>query len=218
VASLTIYDCDGTLIDSERVVAKVCLKAIHNLGMDWTMQKYYSSFVGMPGHVGWAKVAEELGRPLPAGLNDIVNAEIIRLFETELVVLPGVRNAIERIGGPRCVASSTPKHDLVTNIKMTGLDDLFGKSIFSASEVKRAKPAPDVFLFAACQMGYDPEQCIVIEDSVPGVLAARRAGMLVLGYTGAAHDPDLMRKNLLSSGASAVAAHMDEVPEFVLAM
>jgi HAD superfamily hydrolase (TIGR01509 family) len=216
VSRLTIFDCDGTLIDSERLVAKVCLKAIHGLGMsDWTMEKYYASFVGMPGHVGWARVSEELGRPLPDGLNDEVNAQIMHLMKTELVVLPGVRNAITRIGGVRCVASSTPKDHLLANIRSAALDDLFGPHIFSASEVSRAKPAPDVFLYSASQMGFDPSHCLVVEDSVPGVLAARRAGMRVIGYTGAAHDPHSMRQKLLESGASHVAAHMDDLPNLV---
>jgi HAD superfamily hydrolase (TIGR01509 family) len=216
VSRLTIFDCDGTLIDSERLVAKVCLQAIHQLGLShWSMEKYYSSFVGMPGHVGWATVSKELGSPLPKGLNEEVDAMIADLMKTELEVLPGVRDAVARIGGPRCVASSTPKQDLLANIGFVGLDDLFAPHIFSASQVSRAKPAPDVFLFSASQMGFDPKDCIVIEDSVPGVLAARRAGMNVIGYTGAAHDPVVMRQKLLESGACEVASHMDHVPELV---
>jgi HAD superfamily hydrolase (TIGR01509 family) len=216
VAELTIYDCDGTLIDSERLVAKVCLKAIHDLGLDhWSIDKYYNSFVGMPGHVGWGKVQAELGRPLPAGLNDQVNADILHLMQTELVILPGVREAVERIAGARCVASSTPKDHLVANMRTAGLDDLFGDSIFSASQVERAKPAPDVFLFAAHQMGFQPKQCVVIEDSVPGVQAAKSAGMRVIGYTGAAHDPKQMHQRLLSFGAFAVISHMNELPDLV---
>jgi HAD superfamily hydrolase (TIGR01509 family) len=216
VSRLTIFDCDGTLIDSERLVAKVCLQAIHGLGLsDWTMEKYYASFVGMPGHVGWSKVSEELGRPLPDGLNDSVNAEIMHLMKTELAVLPGVRDAVTRIGGMRCVASSTPIDHLLANMRYAALDDLFGPHIFSASQVRRAKPAPDVFLFSASQMGFDPKDCLVVEDSVPGVLAAKRAGMRVVGYTGSAHDPAGMREKLLGSGAFDVAAHMEELPDLV---
>jgi HAD superfamily hydrolase (TIGR01509 family) len=216
VTHLTIYDCDGTLIDSERLVAKVCLQTIHGLGMThWTIDKYYNSFVGMPGHVGWGKVRDELGRPLPEELNAHVDKEISRLMRTELLVLPGVRNAIETIGGPRCVASSTPRDDLLNNMRHVELDDLFGLNIFSASQVERAKPAPDVFLFASAQMGFLSKDCIVIEDSIPGVQAARSAGMKVIGYTGASHDPVLMRQRLLETGALCVASHMDELPGLV---
>ncbi|MFM9976268.1 MAG: HAD-IA family hydrolase, partial [Beijerinckiaceae bacterium] len=144
--------------------------------------------------------------------------DILRLMETDLQALPGVRQAVEAIGGARCVASSTEKHHLVANIRKAGLYDLFGENIFSASQVRRAKPAPDVFLFAASQMGHDPRHCLVVEDSVPGVLAAIRAGMRVVGYTGAAHDPVGMHQKLLDAGAIHVVAHMDELPSVIGAL
>jgi HAD superfamily hydrolase (TIGR01509 family) len=210
---LVIFDCDGTLIDSERIVARVCMAEIHALGLtDWTMDRYFGAFVGMPGHVGWGTVEALLDRPLPAGLNDRVDAEIRRLLAEELPTAPRVREAVEAVRGRRCVASSTALEDLRANIRYAGLDDLFGDHVFSATQVRRAKPAPDVFLFAASQMGADPPDCVVIEDSVPGVTAARRAGMRVIGFTGLAHDPAVMSGRLAEAGAFAVAAHMDEVP------
>jgi HAD superfamily hydrolase (TIGR01509 family) len=216
LTDLVIYDCDGTLIDSERLVAKVCMSAIHHLGLThWTLDRYYGAFVGMPGHVGWACVVDDLGRDLPDNFNKNVDAEIARLFELELEALPGVRQAIEAIPGHRAVASSTPKPELTQNIRRAKLHDLFGDHIFSASQVRRAKPAPDVFLFTASQMGHDAKDCLVIEDSVPGVIAARRAGMSVIGYTGSAHDPLLMHGRLREAGAIAVAAHMDDLPALV---
>jgi beta-phosphoglucomutase-like phosphatase (HAD superfamily) len=119
---------------------------------------------------------------------------------------------------PRCVASSTRHDHLIERIKRMGLDDLFGGHVFSASQVKRAKPAPDVFLFSASQMGHDPKDCVVVEDSVPGVLGARRAGMRVVGFTGAAHDADAMRAKLAAAGATHVAHHMAELPALVRAL
>jgi HAD superfamily hydrolase (TIGR01509 family) len=213
---LIIYDCDGTLIDSERLVANVCISAIHRLGLThWTMDRYYGAFVGMPGHVGWATVREDLGKNLPENFNKHIDVEIARLFELELEALPGVRQAVEAIPGHRAVASSTPKPELTQNIRRAKLHDLFGDHIFSASQVRRAKPAPDVFLFTASQMGHDAKDCLVIEDSVPGVIAARRAGMSVIGYTGSAHDPLLMHGRLREAGAIAVVAHMDDLPALV---
>jgi HAD superfamily hydrolase (TIGR01509 family) len=218
VPDLIIYDCDGTLIDSERLVARICMEEIHALGLThWTMDRYFASFVGMPGHVGWARVAEDLGRTLPLGLNDSVDARILTLMRKELQTLPGVREAILAIGGNRCVASSTSQPHLTDNIRHAGLHDLFGDHIFSASQVRRAKPAPDVFLFSASQMGHDPRDCIVVEDSVPGAVAGLRAGMTVIGFTGAAHDPDLMNQRLREAGAVSVASHMNELPALVQA-
>jgi HAD superfamily hydrolase (TIGR01509 family) len=216
VPDLIIYDCDGTLIDSERLVAEVCMQEIHALGLThWSMDTYYSAFVGMPGHVGWRAVRDELGQELPEAFNARVDERIHALMATNLAALPGVRDAIEGIDGPRCVASSTPHPDLVKNIRIAGLYDLFGDHVFSASQVRRAKPAPDVFLHSAAQMGHDPRHCVVIEDSVPGVLAARRAGMTVIGFTGAAHDPVAMRMRLLDAGALTIADHMDRLPAII---
>ena len=213
---LTIYDCDGTLIDSERLVAEVCLAEIHGLGLThWTMDRYFASFVGMPGHVGWGTVAADLGQPLPDGLNTRVDARLDHLFATRLTAIDGVREAVSTIGGERCVASSSAQPFLTQNIRYAGLHDLFGDAIFSASQVRRAKPAPDVFLFAASQMGHDPKDCIVIEDSVPGVMAARRAGMRVIGFTGVAHDAAVTAARLREAGALLVAGHMAELPTLV---
>ncbi len=213
---LIIYDCDGTLIDSERIVAEVCLEAIHGLGLtDWTMDRYVEAFVGMPGHVGWSRVWTALGREMPREFNDRVDARIVARLRERLEALPGARDAITELDGPRCVASSTPLPGLRANIAQVGLHDLFGDNVFSVSQVKRAKPAPDVFLFAASQMGHDPAQCLVVEDSVPGVTGALRAGMQVIGFTGAAHDPAGMEARLRAAGVRLVASHMRELPDLV---
>jgi HAD superfamily hydrolase (TIGR01509 family) len=219
VSELIIYDCDGTLIDSERLVAKVCLSEIHALGLThWTMDRYYATFVGMPGDVGWSTVGKELGQDLRPEFRARIDDQIHALFETELTPLPGVREAVTSIGGTRCVASSTSLGPLKANIHRAGLADLFGDHVFSASQVRRAKPAPDVFLFAASQMGHDPKNCIVVEDSLPGVVAARRAGMTVIGYTGASHEPQGMRDQLMRAGAVCVAEHMENLPQLIRAL
>jgi HAD superfamily hydrolase (TIGR01509 family) len=210
---LTIFDCDGTLIDSERLVADICLAAIHDLGLsDWTMEKYVRSFVGMPGRVGWGNVQQELGRPLPEGYNAEINRRIYTSFKQSLEAVPGARQAILATSGKRCVASSTAEPHLSVNLETTGLLDLFPSAVFSASQVARAKPAPDVFLLAAAKMGEDPSHTIVIEDSVPGVLAARRAGMQVIGFIGTAHDPKQLGASLAEAGAVAIIDELQFVP------
>jgi HAD superfamily hydrolase (TIGR01509 family) len=125
-------------------------------------------------------------------------------LEAELRALPGVREAVLAVGGRRCVASSTSLAPLRRNLTIAGLIDLFDPHIFSASQVARGKPHPDVFLHAAAAMGATPERCLVIEDSVPGVLAARAAGMEVVGFTGVSHDKPRMAGRLAQAGASAV--------------
>jgi beta-phosphoglucomutase-like phosphatase (HAD superfamily) len=115
-----------------------------------------------------------------------------------------VPEALSAIGGRRCVASSTSLAPLRRNLAIVGLLDLFDPHVFSASQVARGKPHPDVFLFAAERMGVAPRDCLVIEDSVPGVLAARAAGMVVAGFTGVSHDKPRMARRLSEAGAGAV--------------
>jgi HAD superfamily hydrolase (TIGR01509 family) len=213
VDMLTIFDCDGTLIDSERPVADICLAAIHELGLKgWTMEKYVSTFVGMPGPVGWSHVERELGRRLPEGYNDVIDSRIHAEFKRNLKAVPAAREAILATAGKRCVASSTAEPHLSVNLETAGLLDLFPSAVFSASQVARAKPAPDVFLLAVAKMGEDPSNTIVIEDSVPGVLAAKRAGMRAIGFVGTAHDPQQLGAALREAGALTIIEHLQSVP------
>jgi HAD superfamily hydrolase (TIGR01509 family) len=216
---LIIYDCDGTLIDTETICVEVCLAAIHELGMtDWTVDRYVETFVGIPASVGWKHVEDIYGKPFPPGFTARVDGEIHARFRSDMRVLPGVRSAVESIGGPRCVASSTALPSLTRNLQTAGLIDLFGEAVFSASQVKRGKPSPDVFLFAASQMGHDPGQCLVVEDSAPGVEAARRAGMVPVGFTGASHDRARTARRLTEAGARVVVEHMDDLPAALAAL
>lgn len=212
---LTIYDCDGTLIDSETIAMQVCAAAARSIGLDYTPETFGRRFIGIPGKDTWAAIEVEYGRPLPDGFREATDGEIKRRFLTEIRPVPGVRAAVEEIGGRRCVASSTGLHSLRRNIRTAGLEDLFDPHIFSASQVARGKPAPDVFLFAASQMGVDPIHCLVIEDSVPGVTAARRAGMQVIGFTGVSHERAHTRERLLAAGALAVADDMADLPDLL---
>lgn len=211
VPGLIIYDCDGTLIDTETIYGEEALAGIATLGLPgWDMHRYVRTMVGIPYPQCWDPVAEAYGGPLPEGFHAALNARINARFASGIPVLPGVEQTVPMIEGPRCVASSTALPHLRRNLGVAGIAHLFEPHVFSASEVRRGKPAPDVFLHAAAQMGHDPAECLVIEDSVPGVEAARRAGMRVVGFTGASHDPAWLTARLLAAGAQEV------VPEFPL--
>ena len=212
---LIIYDCDGTLIDSETIAGQEVHRAIASFGMDYTLNSYNAKFTGVPAMRTWELLAEEYGQPFPAGTRDIIDSEINRRFEIELDVVAGVHEAVASLGLPHCVASSTGLHHLRKNLEQVGLLAAFDPHVFSASQVKRGKPAPDVFLYAASQMGHDPAECIVIEDSVNGVKAARRAGMVVLGFTGAGHAFDGLADKLRDAGAIQVVPHMNELPSTI---
>lgn len=210
-----IYDCDGTLIDSEHIAGSVCAEALTRAGWPMTMRQFNARFNGVPAKEVWAILRAELPFELPAGFNEAINAEIYRRYETELTIVPGVVAAIEAIPGLRAVASSTNLARLQANLEFTGLAPLFGPHVYSASQVARGKPAPDVFLFAASQLGVDPAQAIVIEDSLAGVIAARRAGMRVIGFTGACHGDERIGERLAEAGARPVLDRMADLPRAV---
>lgn len=213
---LIIYDCDGTLLDTERLYGDANLNAIRALGLThWTYDTYVDRLVGRPWQVGLQVIAEEYGRPLPADFETNVEEEVQRLLKKGLQPLPGVEQAVQAVGGPRCVASSTSLEPLRRNLGLAGILPLFDPHVFSASQVARGKPHPDVFLFAASRMGAEPSGCLVLEDSVPGVQAAVAAGMQVIGFVGAAHDPARIGGQLVEAGACEVIAHMDEWPGLV---
>ena len=213
---LIIYDCDGTLIDTETLYGEVSLEACHALGLtSWTLDHYVDSIVGIPWSEGIKIIEAAHGRPLPADFEQRIEDAVASRLETELRALPGVREALDTIGGRRCVASSTSLAPLRRNLAITGLIDLFDPHIFSASQVARGKPHPDVFLHAAATMETEPRSCLVIEDSVPGVRAALAAGMRVVGFTGVAHDKARTARRLAEAGALAVIDDFRHWPELV---
>ncbi|HRK25601.1 MAG TPA: HAD-IA family hydrolase [Beijerinckiaceae bacterium] len=214
---LIIYDCDGTLIDSEGIACSVCAEALTAIGVPYTTAMFAERYAGRPARETWAHVGATYGVTFPPGFNEAINTEIHARLDAGVQAVEGVRAAILAIDGARCVASSTGTRQLNRNLATAGLADLFGEHVFSVHQVKRGKPAPDVFLFAASQMGADPDQCLVIEDTVAGVTAARRAGMRALGFTGANHGGPGLDQRLIAAGASAIIVHMRDLPQAVSA-
>jgi HAD superfamily hydrolase (TIGR01509 family) len=215
---LIIYDCDGTLLDTETLYGEANLAALQRLGLSWTMDDYVDHLVGRPWSDGLKVIEKAYGKPLPPDFESGIEEVVAWRLANDLHTLPGVVQAVTAIDGPRCVASSTSLGPLRRNLNTAGLLDLFDPHVFSASQVARGKPHPDVFLFAAETMGVKPERCVVIEDSAPGVLAARAAGMAVVGFTGSAHDRARITARLKDAGAPIVIEHMDAWPEVVRAL
>lgn len=212
---LTIYDCDGTLIDSEGIACSVCAEALSGIGVPYTTALFAARYAGMPARETWDRVKRQYGVTLPEGFNAAINADIHRRLDAGVLPVEGVREAVLAIGGERCVASSTGLKQLNKNLATAGLADIFGEHVFSASQVKRGKPAPDVFLYAASQMGSDPADAIVIEDTVNGVMAARRAGMRVIGFVGANHAGEGIEARLSDAGARIIVHHMRDLASAV---
>lgn len=210
---LLICDCDGVLIDSEVIACEVDAEMFTEAGFPLTVAEVRRRFVGMSQAGMRATLEREAGRALPADFDDRLSTRLAAAFEQELAALPDVRRGVLALGMPRCVASSSSPERLRRTLTLTGLHDLFAPHIFSASQVERGKPAPDLFLFAAARMGAAPGRCLVVEDSVPGVTAARAAGMTAIGFTGGAHCDAGTPQRLRDAGAHHVARSWREFEE-----
>lgn len=215
---LVIFDCDGVLIDSELIFASVDAEALARLGHVLAPAEISRRFSGIPQPDMWAALAAEFDLTLPAGHLQSISDECGRRFQAELKAVAGagdVLRDLRRAGLEVCVASSTRLESLRRNLEWTGLLSLVDPHIFSVSQVRRGKPAPDVFLYAASQLGADPADCIVVEDSIAGVTAAGRAGMRAIGFTGASHAYDGLGDRLADAGAMTVCSDMAGVADFV---
>lgn len=208
---LIIFDCDGVLIDSEAIANQVCVEFVATLGFETTMHDFAAKYCGSPINDIWRRVGLDIGQPISDDFRKAVDEEVHRRFETGLQAVEGVAELLDRLPHRRCVASSTGIKKLRTNLERVNLLDKFDPGVFSASQVARGKPAPDVFLYAASQMGADPAHCLVIEDSVAGVTAARRAGMTTIGFAGGGHVTDKHPQRLLDVGASTIALTMADL-------
>jgi HAD superfamily hydrolase (TIGR01509 family) len=181
---LVIFDCDGVLIDSERLGVKVEVMALAELGWALSEAEVIARFLGRSDRENRAAIEAHLARKLPDGWADQLEERYRRAFATELTPVEGVLEALDRISLPTCVASSGTHEHMRYTLGLTGLYDRFAGRIFSAEDVATGKPAPDLFLYAAERMGVAPAACVVVEDSRPGVQAARAAGMRALAFAG----------------------------------
>jgi HAD superfamily hydrolase (TIGR01509 family) len=209
---LIIFDCDGVLIDSEIIVCRLVAEVLTNLGYPITTDDVIGRFAGRPEREMVADIEADWGQPIPPTFFAECKRRINEAYRSELRPIPGVRQVLDAIRIPICVASSAYPEKLRLGLASTGLDDRFGGNVISASVVARGKPEPDVFVYAAGWMQCPTFAAVVIEDSIAGVRAARRAGMQVLGFTGGRHCPPDHGGRLLEAGADLVFAKMSELP------
>jgi HAD superfamily hydrolase (TIGR01509 family) len=179
---LVIFDCDGVLVDSDRISLRVQGEWISALGLETSYEDCVRDFLGLGMPATLRILTERLGEPLPAGWEEDLNVAVREAFRSELRPIPGVVEALEEIDLPTCIASSGSQEKMRFTLGLTGLWDRFAGHIYSGDEVQRGKPAPDLFLHAASGMSTAPNRCVVVEDSPCGALGARAAGMSVLGY------------------------------------
>lgn len=189
---LVIFDCDGVLVETERISARVNQRILAGLGWHLELDEFADHFVGRTAEAFHSQVEQHLGRPLDFDWSERYGHLHHAAYERELTTVPGIRGVIEELEFPSCVASNGSHDHVRTVLGITGLLPFFDGRIFSADDVGIGKPAPDLFLHAAHTFGRPPEQCIVVEDSAVGVEAAWAAGMPVIGYTGGLTGADLL--------------------------
>lgn len=182
---LIVFDCDGVLVDSERLLQRIDIAMLTELGWPITVDEIYREHLGHTVADMVANVERHLGARLPADFLVRRNERFATLLDAELQPIPGVVAALDRLdelGYTTCVASSGSHEKMRKTLGRVGIIDSFAGRLFSAQDVRRGKPWPELFLHASHRMGFQPDQCIVVEDSPAGITAARRAGMLSIGY------------------------------------
>ena len=202
---LVIFDCDGVLVDSERIAVEVDLIIFERVGLTITRQEVVDRFVGGASSVE-AAVEAHLGHPLAAEMKAEFQQLYERAIERDLKPVPGVVEVLSQLDRQTCVASNSTLESLCHKLTRVGLYGHFDGRIFSAVDVGRLKPAPDVYLYAAASMRTDPDRCVVVEDSLFGVMAARAAGMHVLAFAS-----DLVAPDSLEGPSTTIFTEMSEL-------
>ncbi|MGY4283436.1 HAD superfamily hydrolase (TIGR01509 family) [Bradyrhizobium sp. LM2.7] len=212
---LIIFDCDGVLVDSEESPAAQHADVLTRHGYPITSEQVFERFLGRSMRQATREVEAELGRRLPEDFHAQVYTEIFQAFATLLEATPHISDTLAQIAVPICVASSGPPEKISASLNRVGLYDRFSPNIFSAVQVPNGKPAPDLFLFAASEMGVPSERCVVIEDSLAGISGALAAGMTVFGFHGGSHCGDGCAETLRQAGADLTFDDMRQLPELV---
>lgn len=184
---LVIFDCDGVLIDSEIISAHMLIGELARLGVQIDLDYVTRHFLGRSYPVVMQQIRQEFGLDLPPAFEEAYRARLLEAFERDLRVMPGAAEVLSAMPIPWCVATSSSPRRAEMSLRIAGLWHLAEGRLFTASEVARGKPAPDLFLHAAARMGVLPARCLVIEDTLAGIRAARAAGMAVWRFTGGSH-------------------------------
>lgn len=214
---LVIFDCDGVLVDSEALACVVHADVLTAYGYPITTAQVHERFLGRSAREARAEVEAELGRVLPDEYTDALRSTIDRVFGEQLKAVAGIAEVLAGLPQRKCVASSGTPTRIRSSLTTTNLIHHFGEHLYSGLQVERGKPAPDLFLFAAAQMGADPARCVVIEDSIHGVTGAVAAGMTVFGFHGGAHCSPATAGALQAIGAHLVFDDMQQLPALIAA-
>jgi HAD superfamily hydrolase (TIGR01509 family) len=214
-----IFDCDGVLVDSEVLALEVELAILREQGLTFDRTDYINRFMGL-SYEAFHRVMDEeavtrIGRPISDTIRDELATRLRQTMIERLTEISGAGAAVASVALPKAVASSSTKEGLERKLRQVGLWDHFAPHVYSADHVARAKPAPDLFLHTAAALGIVPADCLVIEDSVNGVLAAKTAGMRCWGFLGGGHAHDGLAAQLTCAGAERIVANWQDAAQIL---
>ncbi len=215
---MIIFDCNGVLVDSEALAANAAAQELTRAGFAVSPEIVSRFFAGRRPADMLADIEAATKRKLPPNFAPMLAASILRRVREEVRPTPHMEYALTWLRGRKCVASSAPLDRIRTSLDVTGLLRFFQPYLFSASDMARGKPAPDLFLHAAERMGVPPADCIVVEDSPAGVAAAHAAGMSPIGFIGGSHADPGLGALLAKAGARSVIGDMRALKETVIAL
>jgi HAD superfamily hydrolase (TIGR01509 family) len=212
---LIIFDCDGVLVDSEVISCRAHSDVLSRHGYEITADEVFERFLGRSTRQANLEVEAELGRTLPDAYHVDLQDELFRSFEADLKAIDGIHETLDRVTQKVCVASSGSQQRMRVSLGGTSLYERLAPHIFSSSQVRNGKPAPDLFLFAAAEMNVPPGLCVVVEDSLAGIAGARAAGMTVLGFHGGSHCRPGHAEALRRAGADLTFDDIRQLPELL---
>jgi HAD superfamily hydrolase (TIGR01509 family) len=207
---LVIFDCDGVLVDSERITNIVFCSMLNELGLNVSLDDMFERFVGLSMAQYLTLITQMLGKPPPGGFVDELRLRSAKVLREKITAIPGVEQVLGSLSVPYCVASSGDHEKIQLTLGTTGLLKYFKGRIFSVTDVEHPKPAPDIFLFAAQSLGVKPQSCAVVEDTPTGVAAGIAAGMRVFGFS-----LNVSAHRLQEAGADFIFSDMLQFPQLL---
>ncbi|MBZ9762810.1 HAD family phosphatase [Mesorhizobium sp. CA8] len=217
---LVIFDCDGVLVDSEIIAARVDAELLTSAGFEISAEELAETYAGLTFKDIMLRVEEKSRIPLQASLIDREEELVDRKLRADVRIIDGAREAVAAVTAPRAVCSNSRTERVEFMLEKVRLLPFFAGRIFSGLDIpsKKTKPAPDVFLYAAEKLGANPKNTFVIEDSVHGIAGARAAGMRVIGFTGAGHSYPGHADALTDAGAETVIRRWAELKSTIAAL
>ncbi len=214
---LVLFDCDGTIMDTELLAAECEVEALSAYGIKLTPREFSARFAGTSSEVVKDAMEEELGRSLPDDHIKTVKSKMREKLWREAKPMPGIQELLDQLDQPRCVCSNADMEKLKIELTRGELWDRFRPYVFSAHDLEsnKRKPEPDIFLHAAAEFEVAPENCVVVEDSIAGIKAGKAAGMRVIGFTGGSHTHPAHADELTEAGAETVVRRLAEIPAII---